>query len=134
LEKIREKATKFGVDIQFYDKGMKGQWFKNILDIDGKQDIYSSPQTCCWAYNYLMLYNGKLYACPMIQNIRHFNKYFNQNLDVREGDFIDLFRIKSMKEIVNFLVSPKPFCRFCNLRAKCSIEWGISKKEITEWI
>ncbi|MDR2406625.1 MAG: radical SAM protein, partial [Bacteroidales bacterium] len=83
----------------------------------------------------ISLQDGKLFTCGTIPYIRHLNKYFNQNFKVTDDDFIDIFRAKDINEILDFLCRPPPFCRYCNQKAIVRyLEWGVSKREISEWI
>jgi hypothetical protein len=66
--------------------------------------------------------------------MRHFNKYFNQNIPVTDDDSIDIYKAKSMREIVDFLNSPIPLCRFCkNMGAEIAGPWRKTQKTIDEW-
>jgi hypothetical protein len=79
--------------------------------------------------------NGKIYPCNTIQCIEHFNTYFNKNLEVTEKDYIEIDKVKNIDEIYDFLITPKPFCRYCNRKGiVLGILWGVSQKEITEWV
>jgi hypothetical protein len=81
------------------------------------------------------LYKGKLYACPKIAYIQQFNSYFNQNLEVTQEDWIDIYKAESTNEIVDFLFKPKPFCRYCNMKGNVyNVKWKLSKREIAEWV
>jgi hypothetical protein len=67
--------------------------------------------------------------------MRHFNKYFNQKIPVTDGDSIDIYKAKSIGEIVDFLNSPIPLCRFCkNMGAKIADPWRRIKKATEEWM
>jgi hypothetical protein len=53
---------------------------------------------------------------------------------VTEKDYINIYKVDTIKEIVSFLHNPVPFCRYCNLNdSTYGIEWEVSKKEISEW-
>jgi hypothetical protein len=78
--------------------------------------------------------NGKLYTCCVIPYIRHFNKIFNQHLEVTAEDSIDIYKAKNMKEIVQFLGKTVPFCQYCALEHSTKVSWELSEKDISEWI
>jgi hypothetical protein len=66
--------------------------------------------------------------------VERFNKYFNQNIEVSENDYIDIYKANNLNEIVHFLCKAMPFCRYCKLDDwQIGVEWGVSKKEISEW-
>jgi hypothetical protein len=78
--------------------------------------------------------DGIIYLCNTIAGIEHFNKYFNQNMEVASGDILELSKVRSIKEVYEFLCSPKPFCKYCNRKGvEFGITYGNSKKDIGEW-
>ena len=53
---------------------------------------------------------------------------------LEEADYIDIYKAKSIQEILAFLAKPIPFCKYCNVKGRTfGHERGISKKEIEEW-
>lgn len=107
---------------------------KYIFDFEGKQNIKMSHMACPDAFRCSQLNNGKLYPCHQPAYVHHFKKFFDLDLEVTEEDYIDIHTANSSDEIVKFLSSPIPFCRYCNLKARQpEYEWGRSKKELSEW-
>ena len=81
-----------------------------------------------------MLKNKKIYTCTVAPNIEHFNKYFNKNLPLCDNDGIDIYKVKSIDEILEFLSKPIPFCKYCNVNGRTfGHEWRRSEKLIEEW-
>lgn len=79
--------------------------------------------------------HGKVYNCATMANIEHFNAFFNMNLELSEDDGIDIYKAKDIHEILSFLASPKPFCRFCNIdNRKYGIQWKTSELKKEEWM
>jgi hypothetical protein len=73
--------------------------------------------------------DGIIYPCNTIAGIEHFNKYFNQNMKVSSGDILELSKVRSIKEVYEFLCSPKPFCKYSNRKGvEFGITYGNSKK------
>jgi MoaA/NifB/PqqE/SkfB family radical SAM enzyme len=104
------------------------------LDIDGKQNPLDSFLRCSRANRCISLDNGKLYTCSLIPYVNYFNSYFDKNLKITDSDFIDIYKVKSIDEILDFVAKPMPFCKYCNLKDTIwDIGFGISKKEISEW-
>jgi hypothetical protein len=136
LDKIKQLAELYGVKL-----GLRGDpavqkraWLFQPLDILGKQDMVKSHKLCGLANLCFQLIDGKLYQCETTAFINYFNKYFNQKLQITENDYIDIYKAKSMKEILDFLCKPVPFCRYCDVKGrKALFQWGLSKKEISEW-
>ncbi|GHT43344.1 hypothetical protein AGMMS49965_16950 [Bacteroidia bacterium] len=131
-ETITRKAQTFGIVLA--DNSKKIAWGKLfLLDIHGQCDCQKSFDNCAQANNCTNLRDGKIYVCPTVAYISFFNKYFEQNLETTEQDYLDIYKIKNQQEIFDFLYKPMPFCRYCNIENQESMEWGISKKEISEW-
>jgi hypothetical protein len=136
LEKIRQIAQEYGVLVYYFggdDAPIKNFW-KLPLDIDGKQEIRKSHTLCHSPNHCINLRDGKLFPCTRIAFIHHFNRYFNKNLTITEKDYIDIYKVSALSEIINFLCHPIPFCRYCaNQKFGTGITWQISKKDISEW-
>lgn len=78
---------------------------------------------------------GNFIPAILLQTLNFFNQKFNQNLQVIDSDFIDIYKAKDYTEILQFLAKPIPFCRYCNVAKWRSIgEWKTSKKEIGEYL
>ena len=59
---------------------------------------------------------------------------FTKEIPVTEDDFIDIHNPDiSPDDIFHFLDHPIPMCKWCKTR-RPMMGWGISKKEIDEWI
>lgn len=82
----------------------------------------------------IFLANGKLSPCGAPFTNRHFNRYFGKEyFKISRRDYIDIYKAKDIQEIFRFLSRPIPFCRYCRPK-RCYIEYGTSKREMTEWI
>ncbi len=113
------------------DKNQK-LWTKFKLDIEGKQYYLNSFGNCA-IRNCVTLKHGKLYTCPTMAHIEHFNKQFNLNLEPKEWDYVDIYKVQSWNEVLAQLVKPVSFCRFCRPKDHETIFWGPTKKELSEW-
>lgn len=136
-EALKKKAKSYGI---FYgytsvakDENDNKVWTKYKLDLDGKQYWANSFKNCC-VKNCVTLKNGKLYTCCTMAHIEHFNKYFNQKLELTEFDYVDIFKVRSYQAILDAMVKPVPFCRYCKPREKEACIWEVSKKDINEWV
>jgi len=104
------------------------------LDLEGKQNPRDSFLRCSRANRCVALDNGKIYPCSLIPYVKYFNKSFDKNLPVSEGDYLDIYKVDNLEDILNFVSTPSPFCRFCNLKnIVWDVGYGISNKEISEW-
>jgi MoaA/NifB/PqqE/SkfB family radical SAM enzyme len=144
---IIDKAAKHSVQIQFRGDVkivskdwrklptdyISENWRKMPIDINGGQNPQKS-NALCYASNYcFQLAEGKLYKCWRIAYIKYFNAYFNADLKVTEDDYIDIYKAKSMDEILAKLCKPAPFCRYCKLDCTPVVKWEHSRREISEW-
>lgn len=137
LSKVEQTAKSFGV---FYgytstrrtENGDK-EWIKFTLDPEGNE-YYVNSNDLCLVKNCATLKKGKLYTCCTVAHIEHFNKYFNKNLEVTPYDYVDIYKVRSMRALENALLKPIPFCRYCKTANHEKGVWAPSKKEISEWI
>ena len=117
------------------DKIFNSMWKKVPLDVEGKQDGRSNYRKCPSANTCISLNNGRLSTCCLPFVIGFFNQQFGQTIPVTERDYIDIFKVKDVDEIFDFLTSPIPICAYCNVtEAKYGVTWGASKKEMGEWV
>jgi len=135
-EAIEKRAKEENVKFSFY--GSTAEVEKNMqcmpLDLSGSQNVRDSFLRCDRANHCVALDNGKIYTCTIIPYVKYFNTHFGKNLPVSEKDYINIYKAKSIDEILAFIATPMPFCRFCNQRGIIwDIGYGVSKKEISEW-
>jgi hypothetical protein len=132
---IKSIAKKYDIPLKYWgDPGEPTRWQRRPLDLQGKQNGDESFKLCYMSNGCIQLVDGKLYTCAIIAYIKYFNSYFNENLQVTNADYIDIYKTESIKEILDFLSRPMPFCRYCDIKQTVlQIKWGISKKEISEW-
>jgi MoaA/NifB/PqqE/SkfB family radical SAM enzyme len=110
-------------------------WNKVPYDLSGKQNPVRNFRICYGANMCINLENGRLATCPIPFVIKQFNNYFHQNIPVLETDTIDIYKVKSIDEIFNFLRRPNTQCKYCNLDGiKYGVNWSVSKKELSEWV
>jgi MoaA/NifB/PqqE/SkfB family radical SAM enzyme len=133
MDALRIKAAGHNVLLRYFVETVKDMW-KVPLNINGGgggAGNFSGCQPANWC---ISLQDGRLFTCGTIPYIRHFNKYFGWNFKVSDNDCIDIFKAKDIDEILDFLCKPVPFCRYCNQDDIVRhLEWGVSKKDISEW-
>lgn len=137
IGRIRELASARGVELVYQDDTdirEKTMYF-TPLDPSGSQDIKESYRLCFMSNYCFVLENGRMYTCPTIAHIEHFNKFFGQDFAVSERDYIDIYKAESIDEILGFFCTAMPFCRYCNKKERVSgLGWEASKKDISEWV
>ncbi len=108
-------------------------WKYYPLDVSGNQDITYNfehcEQHCCCC-----LKEGMFYPCTRIPNICHFNEYFGENLKISSQDKINIHDECSEKTLSDFLSTPVPFCKYCNVKSEKYIKWEKSKRNNQEWL
>jgi len=116
------------------DPGGGKTMYKFPLDLNGRQNGAKSFARCGKANSCFTLRDGRLYTCSTLSHIKHFKDFFGKNLPVLEEDSIDIYKARSVEEILAFLAKPVPFCRFCKTGAVTfGHQWGASQKNIAEW-
>jgi len=104
------------------------------LDVKGRQDATDSFLRCARANRCIALDHGRLYTCSLIPYVKYFNQRFCTKLEVTPDDYIDIHKIDSFDNILDFICRPMPFCRHCNLKGTVgNIKFGISRRERAEW-
>ena len=77
---------------------------------------------------------GKLFTCTVAPNIGVFNHRFGADLQLQEEDSLDIHQAKSKDAVLEFLCTPKPFCRYCNVRERSfGHPWERSRGDMSEW-
>ena len=113
---------------------MKKKQYRLPLDMTGKQDGKENFRHCFMGGNCINLSHGKLYTCSYAACMDRFNQAFGKCIPVTENDCVDIYKTESTEEILRRLSSPIPMCSFCNVKGRTyGNEWGISKKELSEW-
>lgn len=135
-DKIEMTAAKWELRIFWFNTEPVRTLGHQPLDLSGSQDYLENFENCYRANECIMLDHGKLYSCIIPATIRHFNRYFDQNLEVCESDYINIYEVASGRELLEKLVMPTPFCRYCNredIAIFGEIPWEVSKYKIEEW-
>jgi len=130
IKSIRKKAKNYKLRLRYY-RG-KLPWFKFEFDLTGGYNPENNYRKCNAAIQCSELRDGKIATCQYILKIAYFNAYFQKDLVVQETDFIDIYKVKNMDEILEFISKPVSFCRYCTLK-NTPVKWELSKKDISEW-
>jgi MoaA/NifB/PqqE/SkfB family radical SAM enzyme len=137
FKEIEKKAKMHGTILEYYgNTGTKlKQMHKMPLNLEGTEDKQKSFKLCYKSNTCIMLDEGKIYTCATIPYIKYFNKQFGTNLEVSTEDYVDIYDVKNIDEVFDFLCKPMPFCRYCNTKHPLwGVEWETTKGEISEWI
>ncbi len=134
--KMKDVAYSHGVILTLYgDKGRLGKTSYRIpLDLEGRQDARKNFKRCFHANYMIFLKKGRLSPCTVAPNIEHFNKYFQMAIPISPEDSIDIYKVQSAQEILEFLCQPIPFCKYCYVDKRTfGHPWKRSEKDIKEW-
>jgi len=136
-EKIAAQARKYGVALDALDRTKDISWYKHTWDLSGGQNIEKAYRKCPWGNVCIYLEDGKLDTCGFPLLTKHFNKYFDKSdqkfAEPTEEDYVDIFKVNTIDEILKKLANPIPYCRYCTLNFTYS-EWEPSKKMMDEWV
>ena len=135
-KKIENRASEFGYKFTYFDLTGNSEKTtrKFCLDLSGGQNTEKSFMRCSMAFCTAAIQNGRMATCSFVFNMRHFNRYFHQNIPVTDMDSIDIYEAKDMQEIIDFLNSPIPLCRFCKSMGEEIVgKWRKTEKSIEEW-
>jgi hypothetical protein len=133
---IKQMMDKYELKNEYWgewEETEKKPFDKESLDITGAKNGVTNFKHCYKANTCIQLVDGNMYTCHTIPYIKYFNQHFGLNLNVTDKDYINIYKINRINKIHNFLCKPVPFCRYCNVENWVRQEWGISKKEISEW-
>ncbi len=133
LEKI---ANTYKLHIEYHNDTGAGEkmLIKYPFDLQGAQPIEWNYMHCTRSNKCITLKHGRLFTCPMAAHAHLAKDYFDLDMELSDQDSIDIYKAKSFEEITKFLVTPIPFCRYCNLKVKPEQqEWGVSTKSFKEW-
>lgn len=140
-KKIEQKANEYGVNIAMSsDIHAKTSTEdikisdKHTMNLDGKIDKFYCVK-CLYFNKFSVLKDGKIYMCPIAAHSNIFNCKFNQNLEILEKDYLDIYEINNWQEIAEFSSNYTPFCRYCDLKNWGHFApWKASTKDISEYI
>ena len=148
FEAIDNKAKEYGLLYARYsDIGNSNTYLANIDDpakikkvstnhifsLDGK-NVLPYEFLSCYQFNESgCLKDGNIYQCPLTAHLNYFNERFNTKLKLSDRDFINIFEVKSGKEIIDFYSNKIPFCENCDIKSRYGKDFQISKQKISEW-
>lgn len=112
----------------------RDEMWRLSLDSAGSSKPLENFIKCPRANACIFISHGKVFNCATMANIEHFNRCFEQNFEVSEDDYIDIYSVSDISEVLQFLCNPKPFCRFCNIEnRKYGVKWSKTTASIEEW-
>ena len=110
---------------------------KERMDLSGSQDSQTQHERCCNRFYCNTLSHGRFYPCMKAAYFGHVIKRFN--LDIpnpadQPANYLDIYKISSKEEIVDFLSKPIDFCRYCSFENyEETVEWSREQAELSDW-
>ena len=129
-----KQAMKFDVKIQ----SIEPRYRFTSMKINAKKtnDYIKVYNKCGNKFKCAVIDNGILYPCQVIPSVKLFlNSHFkNLAINIKEDDYLDIYKVKSMDDLLNYFKEPKDFCKYCNYKDEDSKKlWTLSKREAAEW-
>lgn len=107
-------------------------WFSAKMAHKPIFDINDSFYKCHQRKDCLSLVDGKLYPCSVASRIHILNEKYGVNYPT--DNYLDIYKATSNQELVDFVSSPVPLCKFCGMPVKEPAKWQLSKRDKDEWI
>jgi MoaA/NifB/PqqE/SkfB family radical SAM enzyme len=139
IASIKEIAKKFSVKLNVFYEKTERKFFFRPLNLKNPTDAKKNFLFCSEANRCIILRNGRL-SCTTASNIEILNNAIMSNggfgvFEITENDYIDIYKAKSLDEILDFLARPMPFCRYCDYSKRSfGRKWSVSEKKLSEWI
>lgn len=134
---IKQKASEWGVEINDFINAHGGDSkTSNRLPFDLTGQQIAGNFVSCIAFSWCTtIRDGKCYHCNVTSCAHIFNKYFDQDLCISEGDYIDIYKLENFEQLTAFLKKRPPFCKYCDVEHRTIIgPWRRSTKNIEEFI
>ena len=136
---IEERCKQNGIRFTYHDgEDTKTTRYVQGIDPKGTGDAGGNFHRCVQRHC-TSLENGKLYPCPVIPSIVHFNKYFGCDIPISADDYLDIYQADSGRSVRDHTCDRKgsvPFCSYCDLDARLSscVDYKRSSKDMSEWV
>ena len=124
------------------EHGVKVEWvrpteafFKVPVDPQGRCDPRESFERCRNVTNCALLTEGRLYPCGRAAYAHILAERFDiQGIEAVSADSVSIFDENDGDEIVDFLMSPIPWCAHCDFDSYETYTWGRTERRAGEWL
>lgn len=137
-DKMIEYVQDKGVSV--FSAGGEIKYFRRIpLNTKGTFNIHKSYLQCPYV-DCPQLRDGKLYRCPACAAANILNEKlcadsYKSSFRVHAADYLNIHKVKSGKEVLEFLCNPIPFCQYCDMdHIDSRVPWEASNRDIKEWV
>jgi MoaA/NifB/PqqE/SkfB family radical SAM enzyme len=133
VEAITALGAEHGVVVEFVQA--TEQFFRAPIDLSGTCDPQESFVRCTGVSNCATIKDGRMYPCAHIAYADILRERFDiEQLHPGPEDSISVHGDATGDDIVDFLMSPVPWCANCDYPALEYFEWGRTSRSIDEWV
>ena len=131
--KIDALGREHGVTVEWMKSA--DEFFKIPLDISASADPARSFDRCRGLSNCAIVRDGRLYPCAHIAYADIPAKKFElEGILPTEKDSIGIHGDVTGDEVVDFLMTPVPWCAHCDFDSFETYQWAHGKGEASEWL
>ena len=131
--KIDELGAKHGVTVEWMKPA--DEFFKIPLDTSASCDPAQSFDRCRGLSNCAIVRDGRLYPCAHIAYADIPAKKFGiETIEPCAEDSIGIFGDVSGDEVIDFLMTPVPWCSHCDFDSFERYEWSRGNGDADEWL
>jgi len=133
VEKIEALAGVNGVTVEWMEP--IEEFFRAPIDTTGGCSPSDSFARCIGLSNCAIIKDGRMYPCAHIAYANILRKRFDiDELEPTDKDSISIYEGASGDDVVDFLMSPRPWCANCDYCALEYFPWGRTERNIDEWV
>lgn len=126
-------GAEHGVAVEWVEPTEK--FFRAPIDPSGGCDPEESFVRCVGVSNCAIVKDGRMYPCAHIAYVDILRKRFGiEGLEATDADSISIYDGATGDEIVDFLMAPVPWCRYCDYPALEYFQWGRTGRQLEEWV
>ena len=136
---IERICKQHGLAFEVFAKRTEAErgWHKFLLNEKGgnvwafKYGLFKLMR--CRSFNCFQLVGNRIYPCSHVAYVHHLNKAFGTRFERREGDYVEVDRLKCSFQIRKMMLFSTPFCFYCG-SGYPNVPWSVSKRNPDEWI
>jgi hypothetical protein len=129
---ITERATQHGIELRF---GIPIERFTKVpMDPAGTRDPEEMYRSCTAVHRCPFLRDGAVYACARIAMSGILEERFGVELPIAPADRLVLAQARTGDDVLRFLGTAAPWCRFCARDAAHEFEWSRTAGAPDEWL
>jgi MoaA/NifB/PqqE/SkfB family radical SAM enzyme len=133
VERVNELAAEHGATVEWIES--RDEFFRLPIDPAGDHDAADAFERCRWVNNCPILRDGRIFPCAYIAYVDILKERFGlTGMEVTDEDSVSIYETDDPYKIMDFLLRPVPWCRYCDFDSMKMLPWDRSKREPGEWI